>query len=396
MFLRKKSRNRKILNEIFNYADIKINGDNPHDIIVNHSRFYDKVMSNGSLGLGESYMDGDWDCKSLDKLFDNITTYNLREHAKEKCSVVDFVINKISSNGKLKESEKLMKQHYDIGNDLYTSMLGGNPIENQNHAFMQYTCGYREITENKNEFNLRDAQIKKLELICKKAYLKSGMKILELGSGFGGFANYSSTNYGVEITAYNISKKQIEFSREWNKNLPVNIINKDYRLAEGEFDRIISIGFAEHANLKELMKTAYKCLSRDGLFIIHTIGKLKPIRRTDPWINKYIFPGGNLHSISQLSEAAEGLFTILDIHNFGQDYDPTLMAWNENFQSSWPEIEKNYEHKVNGKFKRMWEYYLLSCAGAFRVSEENPKAVKNQLFQIILSKESIKKYISIR
>lgn len=394
MFLIKKSRNREILTEIFNYSNIKINGDNPQDIIVNYSRFYDRVMANGSLGLGESYIDGDWECRSLDKLFDNITTYNLKEFAEKKCSIIDFLAGKINDK-KSDKSEKLMEQHYDIGNDLYTSMLGGNPMETENHTFMQYTCGYRGNSENKNGFNLRDAQTSKLELLCKKADLKNGMKVLELGSGFGGFANYSAKNYGVQITGYNISEQQIKFSREWNNNLPVIIINKDYRLAEGKYDRVISIGLAEHVDTRKLMETAHSCLSDKGLFIIHTIGKTKT-GKTDPWINKYIFPGGNLPTISQLSKAAEGLFTILDIHNFGQDYDPTLMAWNENFQSWWKKLKENYGNQVNKKFKRIWEYYLLSCAGAFRASEENPKAVKNQLFQIVLSKAPVKNYVSVR
>ncbi|MEK6914225.1 MAG: cyclopropane fatty acyl phospholipid synthase [Nanoarchaeota archaeon] len=393
MLLLRKSRNKDILSEIFSHARIKINGDNPWDINVHNQRFYDRVISNGSLGLGESYMDGDWDCNSLDQLFDKITTYNLRAHAKENYPLLNLLIRKILSNI---NSDKLMDLHYDLGNDLYIEMLGGNPMETENHAFMQYTCSYKGNEENNKKFNLRNSQINKLELICKKADLRRGMKLLELGSGFGGFANYASRNYGVEVTCYNISKQQIEFSREWNNNLPIKIINKDYRLAEGKFDRIISIGLAEHVNLKELMEIAHSCLSENGLFILHNIGKIKSENFTNPWITKYIFPGGNLPSISQLSKATEGLFTILDLHNFGQDYDPTLMAWNENFQSSWPRLEKKYNQKVKGKFKRMWEYYLLSCAGAFRVSEENPKAVKNQLFQLVLSKAPLKKYIFVR
>jgi cyclopropane-fatty-acyl-phospholipid synthase len=273
-------------------------------------------------------------------------------------------------------------------------MLGGNPLETENHAFMQYTCAYRG--NNKDHiFRLREDQIRKLELVCKKASLEREMRVLELGSGFGGFANYSSRNYEAVVTGYNISKNQIEFSREWNKNLKVDIIEKDYRLARGKFDRVISIGLAEHANLIELMETAHRCLFDDGIFVLHTIGKLKSTNYTDRWIDKYIFPCGKVPSLSQLSKAAEGFFNILDIHNFGCDYDPTLMAWNENFQTSWMKLENNYSHLVDGKFKRMWEYYLLSCAGAFRVSEINPRAMKNQLFQIVLSK-SPRRYISVR
>lgn len=397
MLLLRKSRSREIIEELLRNAEININRDNPQDIIVHDKRFYDRVLSDGSLGLGESYMKKWWDCRSLDHLFDNITTYNLAEYVKENYQIkLNYLKNIIFNNRSVKNSKRVIKQHYNLGNDLYFSMLGENPLETENHAFMQYTCAYQGNTKNKEEFDLRNNQIRKLELICKKAELRDGMKILELGSGFGGFANYSSINYNIEITAYNISKNQIEFAREWNKNLPIKIIEKDYRLAEGEFDRIISIGLAEHVDSRELMKTAHRCLSKDGLFIIHTIGRLNPKKGTDPWIDKYIFPGGNLPSISQLTQSAEGLFTILDIQNFGTDYDPTLMAWNTNFQNSWTKLENNYSHLIDGKFKRMWEYYLLSCAGAFRVTKENPKALKNQLFQIVLSKSPLRKYVSVR
>lgn len=397
MLLLRKSRSEEIIKELLRNAEIKINRDNPQDIIVHNKKFYDRILSEGSLGLGESYMEKWWDCRSLDELFNNITTYNLAEHAKENYEVkLNYLRNIIFNNRSLKKSRRVINQHYNIGNDLYFSMLGGNPLENDNHAFMQYTCAYRGNLKNNEEFNLINDQIRKLELICRKADLKKGMRILELGSGFGGFANYSSTNYDVEITAYNISEKQIEFSREWNKNLPIKIIDKDYRLSEGRFDRVISIGLAEHVDSRELMKTAYRCLSNEGLFIIQTIGRLNQKKGTEPWIDKYIFPGGNLPSISQLTQSAEGLFTILDIQSFGPDYDPTLMAWNNNFQNSWSKLKNNYSHLINGNFKRMWEYYLLSCAGAFRVSKENSKALKNQLFQIVLSKSPLKKYISVR
>ena len=149
MLLLRKSRSEEIIEELLRNAEIKINRDNPQDIIVHNKRFYDRILSEGSLGLGESYMEKWWDCRSLDELFNNITTYNLAEHAKENYEVkLNYLRNIIFNNRSLKKSRRVINQHYNIGNDLYFSMLGGNPLENDNHAFIQYTCAYRGNLKN--------------------------------------------------------------------------------------------------------------------------------------------------------------------------------------------------------------------------------------------------------
>jgi cyclopropane-fatty-acyl-phospholipid synthase len=265
--------------------------------------------------------------------------------------------------------------HYDLGNDFYSDMLDKR---------MQYTCAYW-----KNAKSLDEAQEHKLDLICKKLQLKKGDTVLELGCGWGGFARYASEKYGCKVTGYNISKEQVRFAREYCKGLPVEIIEADYRDAKGLFDKVVSIGLCEHVgykNYRNLMQVAHKCLKNKGLFLLHTIGRNTSLKSLEPWMNKYIFPNAMLPSVKQLSIASEGLFLLEDWHNFGRDYDKTLMAWNENFEKNW----SKHKSKYGDRFYRMWKYYLLLCAGAFR-------ADYNRLWQIVFSKGGLPgKYDSVR
>jgi cyclopropane-fatty-acyl-phospholipid synthase len=164
---------------------------------------------------------------------------------------------------------------------------------------------------------------------------------------------------------------------------------QDYRELEEKFDRIISIGMFEHVgyrNYRTYMEVVHRCLKLDGLFLLHTIGGNTSVSSTDPWIDKYIFPNSMLPSAKQITSSAEGLFMLEDWHSFGHYYDNTLMAWYRNFTKNWHKIKDGYDQR----FYRMWTYYLLSCAGAFR-------SRRNQLWQIVFSKNGEKGvYQSIR
>ena len=270
---------------------------------------------------------------------------------------------------------RIGEHHYDKGNDLYKAMLDKR---------LTYTCGYWKKAKT-----LDQAQEAKLDLVCKKLNLKPGQKILDIGCGWGSFAKYAAEKYKVKVVGITVSKEQIAFAKKLCKGLPIEIRLQDYRDIREKFDHIVSLGMFEHVgvkNYRKYMKVVHRCLKDDGLFLLHTIGRNKSLTTSDPWAEKYIFPNSMLPSIKQIGESIEELFVMEDWHNFGTDYDKTLMAWFTNFRKNWNKIKKNYDER----FYRMWKYYLLASAGLFR-------ARKGQLWQIVLSKKGVPKgYNSIR
>lgn len=312
-------------------------------------------------------MDGWWDADSLDEFFSRVLNAKLAKKIVSFKLILNVLKAMFFNMQNKKRSHKVAKEHYDVGNDLYEKMLGDR---------MQYTCAYWDGVDT-----LEQAQENKLEMICKKINLKKEDTVLELGCGWGGFAKYAAEKYGCSVTGYNISEEQVKYAEERCKGLPVKIVKDDYRNATGKFDKVVSVGLCEHVghkNYRNLMKLAHDRLKDDGIFLLHTIGRNTSSRTTDPWIDKYIFPGGMIPSIKQLGNAFEGLFVVEDLHNFGPDYDKTLMAWFKNFDESWDKIKSQYSER----FYRMWKYYLLSCAGYFRSRE-------GQLWQFVLSKQGI-------
>ena len=358
----------KIVKSLLGEAGVTINGSAPFDIKVNNPKFYKRALSQGSLGLGESYMDGWWDAAALDEFFNRLLSAKIDEKAGRNLNMILFGLSAVLFNLQNKSRAFLIGQrHYDIGNDLYKAMLDRR---------MTYTCGYW-----KNADSLDEAQEAKLDLVCRKIGLKKGQKILDIGCGWGSFAKYAAEKYGAEVVGITVSEEQVKLGKKLCEGLPVEIRLQDYRDVSEKFDHIVSLGMFEHVgpkNYKTYMKAAARLLKNDGLFLLHTIGSNKTNISFEPWIDKYIFPGGMIPSIKQIAKSVEGLFIVEDWHNFGADYDKTLMAWHKNFEENWRKIKDNY----NEKFYRMWKYYLLSCAGSFR-------ARKNQLWQIVLSKNGV-------
>lgn len=360
-----KGNEEKIVEQLFSSAGITINGKKPYDIQVHNKEFYKRLFNERALGLGESYMDGWWDCQSLDKFIDKILLANLENTVKESWKLKWHILKtKIFNLQKSSRAYQVGKHHYDIDNDLFQAMLDKR---------MLYSCGY--WTKAKN---LDEAQKNKLELICRKLNLKSGMRILDVGCGWGFFAKHLAEKYGAEVTAVTISKEQAEYSRKICKGLPVEILLEDYRNINGTYDRIVSIGMFEHVgykNYRTYLEVVDRCLKEDGIAFIHTIGGNASTSTTSTWLTKYIFPNSMLPSIAQIGKAMEGVFVMEDWHNLGPDYDKTLMAWYANFEKAWPKLKKKYGER----FYRMWRYYLLSCAGAFRSRYD-------QLWQIVMTK----------
>jgi cyclopropane-fatty-acyl-phospholipid synthase len=267
------------------------------------------------------------------------------------------------------------KKHYDIGNDIYRSMLDSR---------MNYSCGYWQDTNS-----LEQAQVNKLDLVCRKLDLQPGDTLLDIGCGWGSLAKYAAENYGVKVTGVTISKEQKNFAQQYCKGLDVKILLTDYRELRGQYNKIASIGMFEHVgnkNYKIFFDKVRNLLSDDGIMLLHTIGDYSTHNTTDPWIHQYIFPNGQLPSASRITKTIEPDLVIRDWHNFGSDYDKTLMAWWKNFDNAWPQLSKKYSQQ----FYRMWRYYLHSCAGLFRSGQ-------GQLWQIVLTKRgALPEYLSYR
>jgi cyclopropane-fatty-acyl-phospholipid synthase len=366
----KESKAKKVVQIILDPSDVQINGNRPWDIQIHNPNFYERVLSGGSLALGESYMDGWWDCEALDQFFERILEDRLDKKVKTNAVLFLWVMlkAKIINAQNRSKSYVIGKRHYDFGNNLFSIMLDRG---------INYSCGYWKKAKT-----LDDAQEAKLDLICRKMGLRSGMKVLDIGCGWGGFAKYAAEKYGVNIHGITVSREQVIFANKFCQGLDVKIELKDYRELKGKFDRIVSIGMFEHVgcrNYRTFMKVIHRCLKADGLFLLHTIAGNISVCSIDPWSNKYIFPNSMLPSAKQITSAAEGLFVLEDWHSFGQYYDNTLMAWHNNFTKNWTKLKDAY----NERFYRMWTYYLLSSAGCFR-------SRRNQLWQIVFSKKGIK------
>lgn len=355
-----------IIRELLEPAGVEVNGSNPWDIKVHRPEFYSRVLRDATLGLGESYMEGWWDCQAIDQFITRVLLARLEDKIRNETrfllkALQARLLNRQSRNRAFEVGIK----HYDLGNDLYTAMLDKR---------MAYTCGYW-----KTATNLDDAQEAKLDLVCRKIGAHPGMRILELGCGWGSFAKFAAEKYGVSVLGLTVSKEQVTLGMEMCKGLPVELRLQDYREVTGQFDAVISIGVMEHVgtkNYRTYMEVVDRCLKPDGIAFVHTIGSNVSITRGEPWTDKYIFPNGVLPSISRLSAAMEGLFVVEDWHNFGPYYDPTLMAWHANFEAAWPELKAKY----GDVFYRMWRYYLLTSAGGFR-------GRRTQLWQVVFTRQ---------
>ncbi|SBW25847.1 Cyclopropane-fatty-acyl-phospholipid synthase [Citrobacter europaeus] len=351
--------------ELLSQADIRINGSRAWDIQLHHTGFFKRVLQQGSLGLGESYMEGWWDCERLDILFCKILKAKLDQQMPGNLKdILRIACARLFNLQSRSRAWIVGKEHYDIGNDLFALMLDPH---------MQYSCGYW-----KDATTLEDAQNAKLKMICEKLQLKPGMRLLDIGCGWGGLAEYAARHYGAVVEGVTISKEQQKMAQQRCEGLDVNILLQDYRDLDKHYDRIVSVGMFEHVgpkNYDTYFSIADRCLKPDGLFLLHTIGSNKKGMSVDPWINKYIFPNGCLPSISHIAEASESRFVMEDWHNFGSDYDKTLMAWHERFNQAWPELSSRY----SATFRRMFNYYLCACAGAFRARDI-------ELWQVLFSR----------
>lgn len=357
-------------------SGVTLNGSEPWDVHVHDERTYTRVLAEQLLGLGEAYMDGWWDCDRIDELFNRLLRAGINDHFRPGPAFMkDAIVARVVNLQDPRRAFRVGEVHYDVGNDLFRLMLDKR---------LTYTCGYwKEAT------TLDEAQEAKLDLTCRKIGLRAGQRVLDIGCGWGSFAKFAAERYGARVTGVTISKEQATLARELCADFPVEILLQDYRAVRGQFDHVVSLGMFEHVgprNYRTYFQTARRVLKDDGLFLLHTIGGRVPSMRTDPWLDRYIFPGSVLPSPSQVTKTCERLFVIEDWHNFGSDYDKTLIAWHDNLEPHWKDLAPRYDER----FRRMWRFYLLLCAGLFR-------ARQTQLWQIVLSPHGIPGgYTSVR
>ncbi|HEX6834693.1 MAG TPA: cyclopropane fatty acyl phospholipid synthase [Rudaea sp.] len=364
---RHRSAARRRIEALLDEAGVTIDGPAPTDIRVHDEHLYTRILAHGSLGFGEAYMDGWWDAEDLDGFLHRLLVAQLDRKVGGIDDFALFLRAKLSNMQRGRRAYVVGKQHYDLGNDLFEAMLGQRLV---------YSCGYW-----KDAATLDEAQEAKLDLVCRKLHLEPGMRVLDIGCGWGEALKFAAERYGVSGVGVTISEEQARFARELCAGLPIEIRVQDYRELDETFDRAWSIGMFEHVgakNYRTYFEVKRRVVADDGLALLHTIGSNLSTSHTDPWIAKYIFPNSMLPSIAQIGAAYEDLFVLEDWHNFGTDYDRTLMAWRGNFERAWPRLRERYDER----FYRMWRFYLSASAAVFR-------SRRDQLWQIVFSPRGV-------
>jgi cyclopropane-fatty-acyl-phospholipid synthase len=367
MLLLPSLRERDVVGRLLERADVQLDGGRPFDLQVRDPRFFRRVLAHGSLGFGESFMDGWWDCEALDELMTRILAARLDRQVHGVDSVLVALKARLLNLQRGRRAWEVAERHYDLGNELYQAMLGRRLV---------YSCGYWQQARD-----LDSAQLAKLDLVCRKLQLAPGMRVLDIGCGWGEALKYAAETYGVSGVGLTLSREQAAYARELCRGLPVEIRLQDYRDLDQRFDRVFSIGMFEHVgarNYRTYFERVRAALVPDGLSLLHTIGGERSTGHTDPWIAKYIFPNSMLPSAAQVTAAVEELFVIEDWHGFGADYDPTLMAWLANVERAWASLPAKYDQR----FRRMWRFYLCCAAAGFRTR-------RNQLWQVVLSPNGV-------
>jgi cyclopropane-fatty-acyl-phospholipid synthase len=354
----------RTVRELLRKVGVEVDGSAPHDIQVHDRRFYKRILRDGSLGFGESYVDGWWDADAVDALVHRLFAGDIARATRGSPAAMALaLLARLRNPQSLLRASRNARHHYERGLDLFGAMLDPR---------MTYSCAYW-----KNAGSLEEAQEAKLDLICRKLDLHEGKTLLDIGCGWGSLVGYAAETYGVRVTGITVSPEQAEVARARCAGLPVEIRVQDYREVAGKYDGVASVGMFEHVgpkNYRTYMEVVRRCLAPGGVSLLHTIGGSSATHAIDPWMERYVFPGANLPTLAQIARAAEGLLNIEDVHSFGPDYDRTLVAWHERFEAAWPSLRSRYDET----FRRLWRFYLLSCAAAFR-------ARTTHVFQVLLT-----------
>lgn len=365
---------RDLFRALFEKAGLTLGQRDDCDVVVHDPAVFSRWLTDGSLGLGETYMDGAWDAARLDDVFaklQRLSSGDKRRLFRSWQTVALVAASRVANRQSERRARMVTEEHYDLGNDFFAAWLD---------ARMIYSCAVWGDGDD-----LDAAQRRKLDLVATKLALAPGMRVLDLGCGWGGAARYLAETYDVHVTAVNIAREQLGRAREHCRDADVSVVECDYRalterFGERAFDAVYSLGMIEHVgwkNYPRYMAETRGVLREGGRSLIQTIGATRSLTQVaDPWIDRYIFPNGMLPSMAQLTRAAERLLVLEHVENLGPHYDRTLLAWNERFQAH---VGRG-GHGLSTRFVRMWTYYLLSCAGMFR-------ARTSQLWQVVFARD---------
>ncbi len=341
------------------------------DIRILHNDFFKKCVLFGDVGFGESYVDGDWQTDDITKVIAWMIT-NVENHPtlmadKPRRSPVNFfkIFNNLLSlfrKNSLSGSRKNIHRHYDLGNDFYRLFLDPS---------MTYSAAYFKHREQ----SLEDAQYQKYEALCQKLHLKAADHVLEIGSGWGGFALYAARNFGCRVTTVTVSEQQFDYARrriaEEGLADQITVELKDYRKIGGKFDKIVSIEMLEavgHDYYEAYFSQCHRLLKKDGVLALQMItcpdNRYESFRKNMDWIQKHIFPGSLLPSLAVIQKTVNktGSLNLYHLEDLGAHYARTLVIWREKFNHN---LDGVRDLGFDEAFIRKWNYYLSYCEAAF-------------------------------
>ena len=355
-------------------ADIHLNGSRPWDIQIKHPQTLQRLLSQGGSALGESYMDGWWECQAIDLMVERAMRAGLQEKLATPRAWWESFKGGMRPRDGVDQSRIVGRMHYAVGNQVFQAMLD---------PYMAHSCAYWV----EGAQTLEEAQIAKLEMVCRKLQLRPGMRVLDMGCGWGSFMRYAAEHYGVTVLGLSNVPHQIELGKTLARHLPVQFELSDYAQfntdGKSKFDRIVSIGTFEQlgqAHVAAFFETAKRCLKDDGWMLLQTQGKSNRQRLLDAWNDKYIYPQGYLPRLDEVTQASEAHFVVEDVHNIGADHDRTLLHWHQRFEMAWPQLRLSHDER----FYRMWRFHLLSSAASFRTRH-------HQMWQLVLSPKGLHK-----
>ena len=337
-------------------------------LTVCDDRFFLRALTGADIGIGESFMDGDWTTPDVVPL---VRLMLRSRHALERSSRLTGALHRLAGgiarrlrDNSLTGSRQHIRRHYDLGNEFFGLFL--------DRQLRMYSCGYFDSAED----SLEKAQARKVDRICRTLMLSPGDRVLEIGSGWGGFAAWAATHYGCRVTTTTISDEQFRHVRDWRSTMGeagsrIEVLHADYRELTGEFDKIVSIEMFEAVGLNhydDYFKAVDRLLVPDGAMLLQTITVddqwFPQYHGTPDWIEKYIFPGGELASVGEIlrSLARSTSLSMYHAENFGTHYARTLRAWRTRFNHN---LERVRALGHDGRFIRMWDLYLGSCEATF-------------------------------